>query len=159
MTARGMDRPGLRSSATLAAFGFAACLAIGVLVPGNALAADPNALMGGGPQGAEAPATAPAPAEDGSLLERLAGAYKAEGRNADGSRYTGSVTIRIDGERARFRWDIAGQVYTGTGLLAGNVLTVDWGQADPVIYIINDDGTLSGTWDRGRASEKLVPRR
>ena len=129
-------------------------LVLAALVPGSARAADPNAIMGGGPQ-----VSPPAPAEGSSALVRLAGTYTAEGRNADGSRYTGSVAIRIEGARARFRWDIAGQVYTGTGLLAGNVLTVDWGQADPVIYIVNDDGTLSGTWDRGRASERLVPRR
>ncbi|MDJ0931064.1 hypothetical protein [Breoghania sp.] len=63
------------------------------------------------------------------------------------------------GDIAHFRWDIAGQIYRGTGRLNGNVLTVDWGLADPVIYIVNDDGTLSGTWDRGRASERLVPHR
>jgi hypothetical protein len=45
----------------------------------------------------------------------------------------------------------------GQGTLNGSMLTVDWGQPDPVIYQVMHDGTLEGTWARGRAKESLTP--
>lgn len=134
-----------------------AALSVALLLsaaPG-AVAQDPNAAMGG----TAAPRPSVSPPAPESALARLEGLYTADGRNANGSRYTGRVAITVNGNLAQVRWDIAGQVYSGIGRLAGNVLTVDWGQADPVIYIVNDDGSLSGTWDRGRASERLTRRR
>jgi len=38
------------------------------------------------------------------------------------------------------------------------VLTVDWGANAPVIYVINADGTLYGTWAKGKALELLTPK-
>lgn len=88
-------------------------------------------------------------------IENLAGTYKVEGRNTDGSRYSGEVTITVQGDVANFLWSIAGDTYRGTGTLKGTVLTVDWGAKDPVIYQVNSDGSLDGTWAGGRASERL----
>jgi hypothetical protein len=34
---------------------------------------------------------------------------------------------------------------------------VNWGQSAPVIYRVEDDGTLRGTWSNGRATEDLTP--
>ena len=93
-----------------------------------------------------------------SALDRLAGQYDVDGRNPNGSQYDGRVEITVRDDVAYFRWDIGSQVFKGQGTLAGNVLTVDWGQADPVIYIVQDDGSLHGTWSNGRASERLTPR-
>ena len=50
------------------------------------------------------------------------------------------------------------QTLTGTGALSGNTLTADWGDKWPVIYKVNVDGTLEGTWSNGRATETLIPR-
>jgi hypothetical protein len=88
-------------------------------------------------------------------IENLAGTYKVEGRNTNGSRYSGQVTITVQGDVANFLWSIAGETYRGTGTLKGTVLTVDWGAKDPVIYQVNPDGSLDGTWAAGRASERL----
>jgi hypothetical protein len=90
---------------------------------------------------------------------RLAGSYRVEGRNVDGSRYAGRVTISQDDKTFRFRWEIGRDVYLGEGALNGDVLTVYWGQPEPVIYILRADGSLQGTWAAGRASEVLTPLR
>lgn len=88
-------------------------------------------------------------------IENLAGTYKVEGRNTNGSRYSGKVTVTVQGDVASFLWSIAGETYRGTGTLKGTVLTVDWGAKDPVIYQVNSDGSLDGTWAAGQASERL----
>lgn len=101
----------------------------------------------------------PAEATRVSKSASLAGSYKVEGRNVDGSRYAGRLTISQDGETFRFRWEVGRDVYLGEGTLNGDVLTVYWGQPEPVIYILRADGSLQGTWAAGRASEVLTPLR
>jgi|GEM_PF-1294745 len=88
----------------------------------------------------------------------LAGKYNADGRNPDGSRYRGRVVITRDGNIYHFQWWIGQQTYRGQGQLVQNVLTIDWGEADPVIYQVLADGTLKGTWAAGKASENLTKR-
>ena len=89
-------------------------------------------------------------------LENLEGTYAVDGRNTDGSRYSGRVFVTVEGDTAHFRWEIAGQSYRGQGTLNGTVLTVDWGAKDPVVYQVNPDGSMDGVWAGGRASERLV---
>lgn len=89
-------------------------------------------------------------------LANLEGTYAVDGRNTDGSRYSGRVFITVEGDMAHFRWEIANQTYGGQGTLNGNVLTVDWGAKDPVVYQVNPDGSMDGVWAGGRASERLV---
>ena len=48
--------------------------------------------------------------------------------------------------------------HRGVGVLDGRVVTVDWGDATPVIYVVMEDGELHGTWADGTALEKLTPR-
>ena len=89
----------------------------------------------------------------------LEGNDNCTGTNPDGSRYRGTTTIaRISEDRYSLKWSIGTQTLTGTGALAGNTLTADWGDKWPVIYKVNVDGTLKGTWSNGRATEILVPR-
>ena len=89
----------------------------------------------------------------------LEGNYNCTGTNPDGSKYRGTTTItRISADRYSLKWSIGTQTLTGTGALAGNTLTADWGDKWPVIYRVNVDGTLEGTWSNGRATETLVPR-
>lgn len=102
--------------------------------------------------------TTPAPAAPKAVYApQIEGAYQVQGLNPNGSRYEGRVTITVKDNTAFFRWDIAGQTFHGQGPLTGNTLVIDWGEADPVIYQINADGTLNGTWAAGRASETLRP--
>jgi len=48
-------------------------------------------------------------------------------------------------------------VFRAIVLCEGDILTVDWGQADPVIYKVMPDGTLDGKWAGGKAGEVLKP--
>ena len=86
------------------------------------------------------------------------GRYKVTGRNPNGSSYSGSVLIANQGSRLALEWKV-GSSYRGTGALAGNLLTVDWGSATPVVYALAADGSLRGLWDAGAGEEILVPER
>ncbi len=123
---------------------YAACL---VLAAG-CLLTSPLANLAGLTQPAEA-------ALKSVYLDNLAGTYKVDGRNPNGSQYKGRVTITVKGDTAYFYWEIAGQSYSGQGHLQGSVLTIDWGSDTPVVYQVNPDGTLSGVWAGGKASEQL----
>lgn len=87
----------------------------------------------------------------------LPGHYACEGRNIDGSPYRGLVLVqpRADG-RFEFVWRI-GTFHRGIGTLDGNVVTVEFGDLHPAVYEIGADGTLTGTWADGKASERLTP--
>ena len=101
----------------------------------------------------------PTPAVTPPITDRLLGGYSIDGVNPNGSTYGGTVTITAGrGGTYNFRWQIGrSQTYRGTGRLRGRTLTVDWGQKYPVIYRIEDDGTLRGKWANGSASEDLTP--
>jgi len=86
------------------------------------------------------------------------GRYKAEGLNADGSSYTGTVDIVQQGDVIEITWNVQGQIFRGAGQIEGRVVTIDWGQATPVVYVVMADGELHGTWDDGKALERLLPR-
>lgn len=90
-------------------------------------------------------------------LSPLAGTYLASGKNPDGSRYSGRVTIRQDGGAYHLAWQIGNTGYKGTGSLSGNVLVVDWGAPTPVVYAVTDDGSLKGLWEAGKGEEILSP--
>jgi hypothetical protein len=85
------------------------------------------------------------------------GNYRVQGTNPDGSPYRGTLTLERSGPLYLVRWKIGKDTYEGQGTLNGNTLTVDWGQPDPVIYQVMNDGTLEGTWARGKAKESLIP--
>lgn len=86
----------------------------------------------------------------------ISGKYKVSGTNPNGSSYGGSVTISESNGEYLFTWTVAGQTFTGTGTLEGTTLTVDWGEAEPVIYEVKNGGRLlEGTWAGGNATETL----
>jgi hypothetical protein len=73
-----------------------------------------------------------------------AGRYRVAGRNPNGSRYTGTVSIAVQGGGYQLDWRVASSGYRGSGTLVGNLLTVDWGSSTPVIYALGPDGRLTG---------------
>jgi hypothetical protein len=85
------------------------------------------------------------------------GRYRVRGRNPNGSRYSGIAEIRDRGDRVVIEWQVASKGYRGIGTLDGNVLTVDWGAATPVVYALASDGSLRGLWNSGRGEEVLTP--
>lgn len=87
----------------------------------------------------------------------LSGKYTVNGRNPNGSAYSGTVQIIDNNGAIAMSWQV-GNTYSGVGTVQGRVLTVDWGANDPVIYVINANGTLYGTWAKGKALELLTPK-
>lgn len=85
----------------------------------------------------------------------ITGSYRAEGRNPDGSTYVGTVKIVETSGAVAMTWAVGNQTYTGTGALHDRVLTVDWGDSHPVVYVLMPDGDLHGTWSDGKALERL----
>ena len=87
----------------------------------------------------------------------IAGRYTAEGRNPDGSGYSGTAEISQDGDAVAIAWSVGGSAYRGTGVIEGRVVTVDWGDATPIVYVLMPDGSLHGTWADGTALERITP--
>ena len=87
------------------------------------------------------------------------GRYRVAGRNPDGSRYSGVLTMTGQSNRYNLEWRVDSSSYKGTGTLDGNLLTVNWGGATPMIYALAADGSLKGLWDSGDGEETLTPDR
>ena len=87
----------------------------------------------------------------------ISGTYRVEGRNPDGSAYKGQLTVQESTSGAvAFAWIVAKQSYAGVGMRDGRVVSVDWGSAHPVVYVIMPSGALHGTWGDGLALERAV---
>jgi hypothetical protein len=87
----------------------------------------------------------------------LTGVYRAEGTNPSGSKYTGIVALKEDGEDFKVTWWVGKDVFNGSGHYAGKMLVINWGDKDPVIYSFGDEGVLDGEWADGSATETLTP--
>ncbi|MEN6375980.1 MAG: FlgO family outer membrane protein [Smithella sp.] len=97
------------------------------------------------------------PSPEPVLTKRIEGQYSATGRNPNGTTYSGIVTITKKNGAYMFTWKIGSGTYSGSGYLEGNMLTVQWGAPYPVIYRVQADGSLLGTWNNGAATENLTP--
>ena len=91
------------------------------------------------------------------LAQSIAGQYRVEGRNPDGSVYDGSVRIADNDGAIAMTWSVESHSYQGTGTRNQDVIWVDWGDQYPVVYVRMPDGALHGTWTNGRAVERLLP--
>ncbi|MGE0917915.1 LIC10280 family protein [Trichlorobacter lovleyi] len=85
------------------------------------------------------------------------GNYHVQGKNPNGSSYSGTVVISKNGDTYFLAWKISSSTYSGSGTLADKTLTVEWGDSSPVIYHLENDGRLVGTWAKGTALETLTP--
>jgi hypothetical protein len=108
---------------------------------------------------------------DGSATEKLVlyaraaegqvsppqGRYRVSGKNPNGSRYSGQLTISHQGGRYALDWRVGSSAYKGTGTMTNNIPTVSWGSATPVIYALAADGTLKGLWEAGLGEETATP--
>ena len=87
----------------------------------------------------------------------IQGTYEAVGRNPDGTGYTSPVEVIQTGQAVEFAWINEGSTTRGAGTMEGRIVTVDWGDTTPVIYVVMDEGELHGTWADGLGVEKLTP--
>ena len=96
----------------------------------------------------------------------IAGWYKVEGTNADGSPYRGVAEIvATGGSTCRIRWD-TGSISTGICMRSGDAFSAAYQLGDKiglVIYEIQDDGSMRGTWtiadSPGVGTEMLTPQK
>lgn len=105
--------------------------------------------------GLSGPSSMPTPPAEVNIT----GNYDVKGSSPDGSRYEGTVAISGDAQNGfQLNWKIGADEYQGTGSLAGDTLTVEWGAPEPVIYKIMDGGArLKGKWGKkGKGRETLT---
>jgi hypothetical protein len=99
--------------------------------------------------------------------QEIAGKYAVEGKNLDGSSYTGTAEIKMTGPtKCTIDWEIADATINGVCIRMGNTLSAGYileDAAGVVVYEIKSDGTLEGTWtvveEDGLGTEKLTPKR
>ena len=87
----------------------------------------------------------------------ITGGYRAEGRNPDGSSYTGRATVAQQGNAVQINWSVGNQTYSGSGIRSEQLVVINWGQPEPVVYVVMGNGQLHGTWAAGTALERLLP--
>ncbi len=85
----------------------------------------------------------------------LAGVYRSDGMNSNGTRYKGITAVNWAGNQVQVKWWIGKQIFTGVGEFAGKMLVVNWGDTHPVIYTFGKHGFLNGEWADGKANERL----
>jgi hypothetical protein len=80
------------------------------------------------------------------------GRYNVVGKDR-GTSYSGLLTIARAGSNFLFTWTIGGKTFRGTGTRDGNLITVDWGSATPIVYALADDGDMIAIYAGGRSLE------
>jgi hypothetical protein len=118
---------------------------------------DDGALDGEWADGSASETLTPVGAASADDVSPPEGEYRVEGRKADGKDYEGTVIIAKAGGGYRLKWKVDGSEYEGDGMLADNLLTVDWGGTTPIVYALADDGSLTGLWESGHGEETLTP--
>jgi hypothetical protein len=100
--------------------------------------------------------------------QQLTGTYQVIGDNGNGTGYRGVAAISgTAGGNCAIRWQIPNTPPTqGFCMRQGNVLSAAYRLGDSiglVVYRLNDDGSLDGTWTiagkEGVGKERLVPQR
>jgi hypothetical protein len=82
----------------------------------------------------------------------LAGVYRCDGKNPDGSAYQGVVEISRVKETFRVRWTMDDGAITGVGIYSGGVLAVSYFGDAPAVVVYKVDGDkLVGEWTMGGA--------
>ena len=89
-------------------------------------------------------------------FRNLVGRYRADGKNPNGTSYTGEVEIRNENAMYYFIWTINSQTLYGSGTLNNNILNINW-SGGLVSYVLQPNGVLQGSWANGQGTETLTP--
>lgn len=85
-----------------------------------------------------------------AAAQDIGGHYRVKGTNLDGSIYEGDAMITPTSEfTCEIVWETAGSTSSGICMRDGNAFTAGYelnGKVGLVIYLVQDDGTLDGTW-------------
>jgi hypothetical protein len=97
----------------------------------------------GGGNSSVTPAATAAATEVPTLLTR----YNVTGKDLDGRAYKGALAITHTGDVYQMEWNV-GKLYSGAGILTGNILSVGWGSVlcGVAVFQVQDDGSLDGIW-------------
>ena len=106
-------------------------------------------------QGPPGPAIGGQEEEQAKPQRTLAGVYRSDGINPNGTRYKGITAVNWAGNQVQVKWWIGKQIFAGVGEFAGKMLVVNWGDTHPVIYTFGKHGFLNGEWADGKANERL----
>lgn len=91
--------------------------------------------------------------------------YDVSGTNADGSKYSGTATVKVISEASfTIKWKIGNDTYEGFGMRNGDALAATYeinGTPGLVIYRVDDKGALRGLWvvrgNDNAGTERLTP--
>jgi hypothetical protein len=91
--------------------------------------------------------------------------YDAAGTNPDGSKYSGTVSIKVISDKTfTIHWKIGDETYDGFGMRNGDALAATYeldGKPGLVIYKLGDGGALNGFWvvrgENDGGTERLTP--
>ena len=85
-----------------------------------------------------------------AAAQDIGGHYRVKGTNLDGTIYEGDAQITKTSEfTCEITWQTGGSTSTGICMRDGNAFTAGYelnGKIGLVIYLVQDDGTLDGTW-------------
>lgn len=95
----------------------------------------------------------------------IGGSYRVEGTNFNGSPYGGTAEITLTSEvTCEIVWTTGPSVSSGICMRDGNAFTAAYelqGKIGLIIYLVQDDGTLVGSWTiagtNAVGTEVLVP--
>ena len=89
-------------------------------------------------------------AGSGAMAQDLTGHYRVKGTNLDGSIYEGEAQITATSEfTCEIVWQTGSTTSSGICMRDGNAFSAGYelnGKIGLVIYLIDDNGTLDGTW-------------
>ncbi len=77
--------------------------------------------------------------------EAWVGDWEVAGSNPDGSPYNGTVTIWRTGDTYQVEWIVGDQIFSGTGIAVGDLLSVGY-DGGVAVYSPGGKGQLYGTW-------------
>lgn len=93
-----------------------------------------------------------------AFLNSLPATFQVDGLNADGTSYSGTAQMSYNAVSftASITWQVGADTFSGQGPLDNGRFVIDWGDTTPVIYTVNSDLSLTGSWAGGAASETLT---
>lgn len=93
-----------------------------------------------------------------AFLNSLPATFQVDGLNADGTSYSGTAQMSYNtaSMTASITWQIGADTFSGQGPLENGRFVIDWGDTTPVIYTVDTNLSLIGSWAGGTASETFT---